>query len=85
LGETLRSLEDLWGIGEEAAVPEVGAAAFEDVDEVGGWGEGRGSGGGWSGVGAGALEVEGQRAAGFVFAVDTDEVVRVDLQGDGFG
>ena len=65
-GESLRSFEDVRGVGEEASVPEVGAAAFEDVDVA-------------------ALEVEAERAAGFVFAVDDDEVFGVDLRGDGFG
>jgi len=75
--ETLGSLEDCRGVGEEAAVPEVRAAAFEDMNEVGGAGDGF--------VGAGALEVEGQGAASLVLAVDGDEIVRVDLGGDGFG
>ncbi len=34
-GEAGGGFEDGWGVGEEAAVPEVGAAAFEDVDGLG--------------------------------------------------
>ncbi len=69
--------EDPGGVGEEAAVPEVGAAALEDVEELRGVGLGR--------VGVGTLEVEGEGAAGLVLAVEDDEVVGVDLGGDGFG
>ena len=54
--------EDGGGVGEEAAVPEVGAAAVEDVQGLG--------------SGAGALEVEAEGAGAFVFAVDDDEVGR---------
>ena len=50
-GEGLRGLEDLGGVREETSVPEVGASAFEDVDEVG-CARGRR-------VGVRALEVEG--------------------------
>ena len=66
LRDGLWGFEDGRGVGEEAAVPEVGAAAFEDVDVA-------------------SLEVEGQRAGGFVLAVDDDEVLRLNLRGDGFG
>ena len=64
-------LEDGWGVGEEAAVPEVGAAAVEDVDGFG--------------VGAGALEVEAEGAGGFVFAVDDDDVGGLEDRFDGGG
>ena len=74
-GDGLRRLEDGWGVGEEAAVPEVGRAAFEDVDCL------RGSCGAGS---AGALEVEAEGAAGLVFAVDADEVLWMNLGDDGF-
>ena len=63
--------EDGWGVGEEAAVPEIGAAAFEDVDGFG--------------VGVGAVEVEAEGAGGFVLAVDDDEVGGFEFGGDGVG
>ena len=52
--------EDVWGVGEERTVPEVGAAAVEDVQGLGSK--------------AGALEIEAEGAGGFVFAVDDDQV-----------
>lgn len=64
-------LEDGWGVGEEAAVPEIGAAAVEDVDGFG--------------AGAGALEVEAERAGGFVFSVDDDDVAGTENGFDGGG
>ncbi len=64
-------LEDGWGVGEEGAVPEVGAAAFEDVDGLC--------------FGAGALEVEAEAAGALVFAVDDDDVVGLEFGGDRFG
>ena len=63
--------EDAWGVGEEAAVPEIGAAAFEDVDGLG--------------VGVGATKVEAERAGGFVFAVNDDEVGGIEFGRDGGG
>jgi len=33
----------------------------------------------------GALEIEAERRTGFVLTMDDDEVLRVDLRGDGFG
>ncbi len=63
--------EDVGGVGEEAAVPEVGAAAVEDVDG--------------SRVVVGTVEVEAEGAAAFVFAVDDDEVVGFEFGCDGAG
>ncbi len=59
-GEGGRGFEDFGGVGEEATVPEVGAAALEDVDELA-LRKGRGSGSPMfqDGIGARALEVEG--------------------------
>ena len=54
--------EDAWGVGKEAAVPEVGAASVEDVEGFG--------------FRVGAAEVEAKGAGGFVLAVDDDEVGR---------
>ena len=66
----------MWGVGEEAAVPEIGAAAVEDVDgfAVGG-----------ADFGAGAFEIEAEGACGLVFAVDDDEVGGFEAGGDGGG
>ena len=80
-GEGGGGFEDGRGVGEEAAVPEVGAAAVEDVDEVGGGGDRVVAVEAGAAVGAGALEVEGEGAAGFVLAVDDDEVVADGLAG----
>src|SRR5882757_5776430 len=55
LSNRCRRLEDGRCIGEEAAVPEVAAAAFEDVEVA-------------------ALEIEAQRAASLIFAVEDEEV-----------
>jgi len=52
--------EDAGGVGKEAAIPEIGAAAFEDVDGFG--------------FGVGSMEIEAEGAGGFVFAVDDDQV-----------
>ena len=63
--------EDGWGVGEEGAVPEVGAAAFEDVDGLV--------------FAAGAMKIEAEGAGALVFAVDDDDVVGLEFRGDGFG
>jgi hypothetical protein len=64
-------LEDGWGVGEEGAVPEVGAAAFEDVDGLA--------------FVAGALKVEAEAAGALVFPMDDDDVVGLELGGDRAG
>ena len=63
--------KDGWRVGEEGAVPKVGAAAVEDVDRFS--------------VRAGALEVKAKRAGGFVFPVDDDDVAGVEDGFDGSG
>ena len=63
--------EDVGGVGEEGAVPEVGAAAVEDVQGLGSE--------------AGALEIEPEGAGALVLAVDDDEVVGFQLWRDGGG
>ena len=64
-------LEDWWGVGKEAAVPEIRAAAVEDMKGFG--------------PGTGAVEVEAEGAGRFVFAVDDDDVARLEDGFDGGG
>lgn len=66
LGDRWRGFEDKWGVGKERAVPEIGAAAFDEVEIV-------------------SLEIEAEGGAGFVLAVDGDEVLRVELRADALG
>ena len=63
--------EDLWGVGKEAAIPEIGASAVEDVDGLG--------------FCAGTMEIEAESACGFVLAVDDDEVGGLEDWFDGCG
>jgi len=64
-------LEDGWSVGKKGAVPEIRAAAIEDMDGLV--------------FAAGAMKIEAEGAGALVFAVDDDDVVGLELWGDGFG
>ena len=74
-GEGGGGFEDGWGVGEEGAIPEVGAAAFEDVNRILCVLR-------MASVGGRAPKIEAERGTGFVFAVKDNEVVRVELGAD---